>query len=361
MFPPIDYLEWIAGRPEAALYDLGSSDLRGDREFEPVAVPPSLADLPDPPAGVSVETLVATEYGVHPEQVLVTAGASQANVIAAATAIEDCEAPTVLVEKPGYEPLVRTPQGLGATVERFLRPDAHELDVDRAANAMTGETCLVTVTNRHNPSGRLTDRETLAELAARAGEHDARLLVDEVYAPYVADDDRRDGAFGGPTAAGVENAVVTGSLTKFFGLGDLRLGWLVADREFVEAARRVAFHLPSVAGTSRALAMRALYGAEALAERKRDLLAANARLLAEFVEASPAVSGTVPSGSSFAFLGHELVDGDELVTAAGDEGVLVVPGRFFGDPQRVRVSLGHAPEEMETALATLAAVAARLG
>jgi len=174
-------------------------------------------------------------------------------------------------------------------------------------------------------------------------------------------DDRRDGAFGGPTAAGVENAVVTGSLTKFFGLGDLRLGWLVADREFVEAARRVAFHLPSVAGTSRALAMRALYGAEALAERKRDLLAANARLLAEFVEASPAVSGTVPSGSSFAFLGHELVDGDELVTAAGDEGVLVVPGRFFGDPQRVRVSLGHAPEEMETALATLAAVAARLG
>jgi len=101
--------------------------------------------------------------------------------------------------------------------------------------------------------------------------------------------------------------------------------------------------------------------AEALAERKRDLLAANARLLAEFVEASPAVSGTVPSGSSFAFLGHELVDGDELVTAAGDEGVLVVPGRFFGDPQRVRVSLGHAPEEMETALATLAAVAARLG
>ncbi|MFC7045632.1 hypothetical protein ACFQH6_09650 [Halobacteriaceae archaeon GCM10025711] len=110
MFPSIDYLEWIEGRPRAALYDLGSSDLRGDRAFEATVVPDLLEDLPDPPAGVSLHTLLATEYGVEPEQVVVTAGATHANFLAAATALQDAEDPRVLVERPGYEPLRRTPR-----------------------------------------------------------------------------------------------------------------------------------------------------------------------------------------------------------------------------------------------------------
>jgi aspartate/methionine/tyrosine aminotransferase len=357
MFPAVEYVEWITGRPEVAPHDLASSDLRGDREFESAAVLPALADLPDPPTGVNVETLVATEYGVDPEQVLVTAGATQANAIAAAAAMEgepDDEGDTVLVEKPSYEPLVRTPQGLGANVNRFVRGDDHALDPERAANALTDETRLVTVTNRHNPSGRLANPDALAEVARAAADTGARLLVDEVYAPYVTEPvEGEASAFGGPTAAGIDNTVVTGSLTKFHGLGDIRVGWLIADREFVKRARQVYHHLPSVAGTSRAQAARALY-AEDLEVTQRELLAANADLLAEFVDARNDVVGEVSAGSTFAFLGHESADGDAVAAAAEDEGVLVVPGRFFEDAERVRVSLGRTPREMDAALRALA-------
>lgn len=370
MFPRLDYLEWIAGRPEVALYDLGSSDLRGDRDHEPTVVPEPLDGLPDPPAGATLETQIAGEYGVHPERVLVTPGASTANLVATVAALypdagtgdagsdPDEPTPTALVEKPGYEPLVEAPRAVGGTTNRFLRPgdDDYRLDPDRVAAAIDDDTRLVTVTNRHNPSGRLADADLLADVAAAASEGGARLLVDEVYAPFGEDDG--EGPFGGPTAAELDGAVVTGSLTKFFGLGDLCVGWLVADPEFVERARSILHHIPGNAGPSRALGMRALHNSDDLAARARGLVAENHALLASFVDAHDEVSATVPDGSTYAFLDVDGVDGDELATAAWDEGVLVAPGRFFDDKERVRVSLGRTPDHSAAALDALAGVLA---
>jgi aspartate/methionine/tyrosine aminotransferase len=373
MFPRLDYLEWISGRPEVAMYDLGSSDLRGDRDHEPEIVPEHLEGLDEPPVGASLEMQLAGEYGVDPDQVLLTPGASTANFVAAATALDgelekggpttdaetDTEAPEprVLVEKPGYEPLVKTPRALGAKVDRFLRDDEYRLNVERAGNAIVEDTRLVTVTNRHNPSGALAGRDTLAELAETVAAHDARVLVDEVYAPFQTEPTDGDGtAFGGPTAASLENSVVTGSLTKFFGLADVRVGWLIADADFVSHARSIAYHIPGFADTSRALGMRALYNLDTLTDRNRELVAENSALITSFLDARDDVEGCIPEGSTFAFLDPEHVDGDELAAAAWDEGVLVVPGRFFDDSERVRVSLGRSPESCSAALDTLGAV-----
>ena len=362
MFPRLAYLEWITGRPEVALYDLATSDMRGDRDHEPDIVPEPLEGLVDPPTGATLETQIAGEYGVHPEQVLVTAGASVANFVATAAALypdadaTDPEAaePTALVEKPTYEPLLKTPQAVGGDVNRFIREEKSRLVPDRVAKAMTDDTRLVTVTNRHNPSGRLAGRETLAEMAAVADDNDARLLVDEVYAPYVAEP--VDGPFGGPTAAGLDGAVVTNSLTKFHGLSDLRIGWLVADRPFVERARSVAYHVPGVSGPGRALGKRAFHNTDELDARSRELVATNADLLASFVENREDVEGVLAPGSTFAFLDPVNVDGDELTETAWEEGVLVVPGRFLGDEERIRVSLGRSPDHVAAGLDALADV-----
>jgi len=372
MFPRLDYLEWIAGRPEVALYDLGSSDLRGDRDHEPTVVPDPLEGLSDPPAGATLETQIAGEYGVHPERVLVTPGASTANFVATAAALypeagtgdEATEAgdvsPTALVEKPAYEPLVEAPRAVGGTTNRFLRraDDDYRLDPGRIDAAIDDGTRLVTVTNRHNPSGRLADPDVLADAAAAVSDAGARLLVDEVYAPF--GEAAGDGPFGGPTAVDSEGVVVTGSLTKFLGLGDLRVGWVIADPEFVERARSVLYHLPGNAGPSRALGMRAFHNSERLAERARGLVAENHALLASFVDAHDGVDAVVPDGSTYAFLSVDGVDGDELATAAWDEGVLVAPGRFFDDSERVRVSLGRTPDHSAAALDALGGVLADL-
>ncbi|WP_435095836.1 pyridoxal phosphate-dependent aminotransferase [Halarchaeum sp. P4] len=361
MFPHIEYLEWMQGRPDVAMYDLGSTDLRGVTEDRPSTTPPALEGRDDPPVGATLEMQIAGEYGVDPECVLVTAGASHANFLATATALdadpeserEEDDRRRALVEKPGYEPHRRTPKAFGAAVDRFLREDEFRLDPARVEKALTEDTELVTVTNRHNPTGRLAERETLADVADLTGEYDARLLVDEVYAPFVTEEQTTEGGIGGPTAAGIEGAVVTGSLTKFLGLGDLRVGWLIADPEFVERAREVSHHVPAVSDVARAYGMRAFHHLEDIVAEQRSMLEENTELLADFVAERDDLDGFVAPGSTFAFLGVEGHDVDELQEDAWENGLLLVPGRFFDDEDAVRVSLGRAPPDMAAALRVL--------
>ena len=351
MFPEIAYLAWIEGRPGAASHDLGSSDLR------PVTggtvVPAALEGLADP-TETTVEALLADRYDVSAGQVLVTPGASVANLVAAAATLGEND--TVLVEKPGYEPMWETPRALGATVDRFLRTreDDWALDPDRVAAALHEPVELVSVTNRHNPTGVTASRDRVAEVAEIVREHDARLLVDEVYGPYGTTDEHGRG-FGGPTAAGIDGCVTTGSLTKFFGLGGLRIGWLVADEPFVERGRRVLRHLSATAEPSRALARRALANYVDLAVQSRELAARNHEQLRRFVSARPDLSGVVPAGAPFALLFHEWLDGDAVQEVAADHDVLVVPGRFFGVTEGFRVALGRDSETMARALDALGA------
>lgn len=374
VFPPIEYLSWIEGRPDDVAHDLASSDLRpATRADGPI--PDALADRPDPPGAPALDALVADQYGVSPEQVLVTAGATNANALAFAVATqglhhedgeEDASAspyfaaddgstsvPSVLVEKPGYEPMTATPKGFGARVDRFRRPEGI-LDPSRVESAVGDRTALVALTDRHNPTGRRADRDALARTADAAIAGDAHLLVDEVYAPFTAT--VTDGPFGGPSIAGTDGVVVTGSLTKFLGLGGLRIGWLVADPAFVAAAERVRHHLPSVAHPSTALARRALHHLTAIAGERRERIQRNHEQLAAFAADRNAIGGHVYDGATYALLAHDNLDGDELTARALDAGVLVVPGRFFDRSDAVRVSLGRPTDQATAALDALGAV-----
>jgi aspartate/methionine/tyrosine aminotransferase len=357
MFPSIAYLEWIEGRPAAATHDLGSSDLRPTPGGE---VEPAALDGLSAPADATLESLLADAYDLPESRLLVTAGATHAYVLAVATALdahdaadEDGEDPTarILVEKPGYEPHVATPRGLGGVVDRFVRtPDDWALEPERVAAATREDTALVVTSNRHNPTGVRADRDPLDAVADASP---ARLLVDEVYAPYGAGDGA--GPLGGVTAAGLPNTVVTNSLTKFCGLGGLRIGWLVADQAFVEQAQAVSRHFAAVAQPSRALARRALANLDVVGERARDLAVTNHRLLADFVAGRADLDGAVPENCPFALLSHP-AGGEEVTEAAWERDLLVVPGRFFGVPESFRVSLGHEPEHSEAALAVLGEV-----
>ena len=346
------------GRPDAAPHDLGSSDLHGGRD-DSGPIPDRLRDLAEPDDDRGLEELLASVYDVTPDSVLVTAGASTANALATAAAIERAgDDPRALIENPGYEPLVATPQGFGAAIDRFERPadDGYPLDPARVEANLFPSTGLVTVTNRHNPTGRYVSREALAATAEAVADHGARLLVDEVYSPFVLDDDVRDGPFGGVSAVGLENAVVTGSLTKFFGLGGLRVGWVIADPSFVEDVRRIAPHFPAMADPSRHLGRRALAHRETLAAETRTHLERNYERLAAFANERDDVRGPVFEGASFAFLAHDRADGNRVSEAAWEEGVLVVPGRFFGDERAVRISLGGDPAAMDDGLAAFGRV-----
>ena len=73
-----------------------------------------------PRLGLGYEALrehLARRYGVSPEEVLCSLGASMANFLLCGILLEPGD--EVVVEKPAYKPLVNVPQLFGATIRRL--------------------------------------------------------------------------------------------------------------------------------------------------------------------------------------------------------------------------------------------------
>ncbi|OYR95900.1 hypothetical protein DJ71_01335 [Halorubrum sp. E3] len=155
--------------------------------------------------------------------------------------------------------------------------------------------------------------------------------------------------------------MVTNSLTKFFGLDSLRLGWLVGGPELVDRLSGLQHHLLDVSRTSRHFGRVALDNAGTLADRSRDLLRENAALLGKFVDGTEHLAGVVDPGHSMAFLQYGDHDGDAVAESALEAGVRVAPGRFFGDRSRFRLSLSRDPGHTAEGLEVLREILASLG
>ena len=163
------------------------------------------------------ETLAAL-HGVCVEQLLLTAGASEANFLLAAALLlpgDGC-----IVETPGYAPL----RGFGAEPRELLRrPDeGFALDPQRFQSLLPAR--LAFVTNLHNPSGVRSDPALLRELGGVMAAGGGLLVVDEIFRPLAADL---------PTVAGAPGIAVTGSLSKCYGGTATRVGWVIAEPELV--------------------------------------------------------------------------------------------------------------------------------
>lgn len=352
----IDLIEWSRNRPPSVDYDFAASDLA---RMVVDGVPEVLDELPAPDSDVSLESLVADSYAgdISSSNVLITAGATSANALATADTLWQAESvsgtPAVLTETPGYEPLSATPRALGADVERFRRGHGTRRTTQKTAiqERLSEDVCIVSITNRHNPSGKILLRDEMRSLAKIVARTDSTLLVDEVYAPFVQEPlSGTSTTFGGPTAAGLSSTVVTNSLTKFFGFDTLRLGWAIADTRTISRMSSMQNHLLDISPTSRYFGRVALSNVSPLVERSRHIVRENARLLREFVNSRDRLSGVVEPPHTMAFLTYGDIDGDTVTNAALNSGVRVCPGRFFGDSSRFRLSLSRDPNRMAEGL-----------
>ena len=97
-----------------------------------------------------------------------------------------------------------------------------------------------------------------------AEERDFHVLIDEVYLDLAPPERVR------PAARLSPRIVATGSLTKSFGLGGLRIGWVLADPETAELLRRLNdLFTVVIAHPSERLGLMALEHAEDILETRR--------------------------------------------------------------------------------------------
>lgn len=268
-----------------------------------------------------LERRIARKYGVSKDRVYLVGGTSLANFVAIAAFCDPGE--VVAVETPRYAPLGEIPRSLGAEVADVpVRPGRGLGTLPRAAR-------LAVVSSPHNPTGRVlgeADWTRLSRFADRGGV----VLVDEVYRdlqprpPKVA-------------AARHDRFLTTGSFTKTYGLGALRLGWVLGAPDLLDRVRRVDNLVSVQVSTPSLLQLLKVWPKlPELRRRTRHPVRQNLKALRQagfdFPEPDGGLTALVRVG-----------DGDACAAALENQGVGVARGSFFGAPEHVRVFLGADP------------------
>jgi histidinol-phosphate/aromatic aminotransferase/cobyric acid decarboxylase-like protein len=255
----------------SARFDLSSSAVRAVRRSE---LPVQLDDLelssPAPYGNPTLLELLAARAAVPVASVVCTIGTSLANHLALSALFDPGD--EVLIEEPTYDPLLHTARLLGASIRRFPRREENNfaIDPDDVRRAITPRTKVIALCNLHNPTSNFADEATLRSIGEAAQQVGARVLVDEVYREAVWGASHRHALSLG------DHFVVTSSLTKAFGLGGLRCGWILAEPALAERMRLMQDLFGGVgAAVAERLSAIALAHISQLESRARAILDAN--------------------------------------------------------------------------------------
>jgi len=301
-----------------------------------------------------LRSAIAAAYpGAAPDDVLVTIGAIEANFLALAVLCGPGD--RVVVAVPAYQQLHEVPRAQGADVAFWplRREDQWRPDFDHLRRLLQVRTKAVVVNFPNNPTGVSLTPVELGHLTALCAEHGAVLHSDEVYRGLPA-----LGRPEQPSAWGMGQTAVVGSLSKAYGLPGLRIGWLLAPAGIRERAQEMRDYTSICPpAPSEALAMAALRARPAILERQRQHAAANRALVEQVLQASGGRLDWVPpeEGVVGCVRLRANVPARDFATRLAEEyGTLVVPGDCFGlEGCCFRLGFGYQRERLAAGLERL--------
>jgi N-succinyldiaminopimelate aminotransferase len=302
-----------------------------------------------------------SHYGLEPEEVLITFGATEA--IASALLGLCNPGDEVVVFEPYYDSYGACIAFAGAykNVVTLRPPDfALPLDELRAAVGRSDGRARVLLWNSpHNPTGRVFSRDELQAVADVCIEHDLVCVTDEVYEHLVFDGEHI------PLAAlpgMAERTLTISSVGKSFSFTGWKIGWCSGPAELVRSVRTVKQYLTFAGGTPlQHAAAAALMLPPGSLDALRDELRANRDALAAAIAAA-GWQPLVPAGTYFinADVGADAVGFCAELPARC--GVVAIPTSVFYDDKTagatlVRFAFCKRPDVIAAAAARLASLA----
>ncbi|WP_336327471.1 pyridoxal phosphate-dependent aminotransferase [Halovenus sp. HT40] len=294
-----------------------------------------------------------SQYGLDydpDDQILVTAGASEAIDLAFRTLIEPGD--TVAVAQPcyvSYTPGVTFAGGEVCPV-RTRREDDFKLTYDVLEESGAADAEMLVYCYPNNPTGATMTRDELEEVAAFAREHDLTVLSDEIYAGLTYEHDHASIA----TLDGMrERTIVFNGFSKEYAMTGLRLGYALGPTEAITAMNRIhQYTMLSAPTTAQHAAIEALQSCDGAVEEMREQYDRRRKLvLSRFEEMG--MDCFRAKGAFYAFPACPWDDANEFAEALLEEtGVAVVPGSVFGDggDGHLRVSYATGMDDLKEAL-----------
>ncbi|MFC8043477.1 pyridoxal phosphate-dependent aminotransferase [Nocardia sp. NPDC057353] len=296
-------------------------------------------------------------YPVDPDDVVVTTGSSGAFTLLFLAAFDQGD--TVVVARPGYPAYRNTLTALGC---RVLELDCGEQTRFQPTVAMlealpTPPAGLV-VASPANPTGTMIDPAELAALARWCETNGTLLISDEIYHGITYAD-----SIGGTSSAweSSREAVVIGSVSKYFSMTGWRLGWMLAPAGLRPALQRLASNMTVCPPAISQYAALHAFGAEAKQELDGHVrrYAVNRKLLLEGLPKIGITDLAPADGAFYAYadIGHRTRDSlSWCADVLAHTGVALAPGLDFDTARghrTVRFSFAGATAEIEEALARL--------
>lgn len=287
-----------------------------------------VADYPDPDCRRLTEAL-ANHHQVAPECIVVGNGSSE--LIQIIPRALDCRRAAIV--EPTYTEYLRACLLAEIPVDHWLcePPDFIAAPFD------PGAADLVWLANPNNPTSRLWPAGTLAPWIA--AQPRTTFVVDEAFLPFVVAENQHTLC---GEAARLGNLIVLRSLTKFYALAGLRLGYAVTTPALAERLRR---HVPpwSVNGPAQVAGWAALMGHAVYRQQTLDWLQRDREPL---VAQLGAFGQVLPPSANFALLRLRDHTASDLCHQLRERGlVLRNAANFVGlDDRYVRVAIRGAAD-----------------
>ncbi|GIK53693.1 MAG: pyridoxal phosphate-dependent aminotransferase [Planctomycetaceae bacterium] len=294
---------------------------------------------------------LATRYRCSGQNVVLTAGSSEANFFAFSAVLQPGD--KVIIEMPGYGQFNSLttlagcrPVQLKRRFENGFAPDLGEFK-----RLLDDKTRLAVFTDLHNPSMAKLPRDLLKDMIAAAASNGTTVLVDEVYLDHLKIGAADDTCFGYG-----DNVIVTSSLTKVYGLSALRFGWALAPARIASRMCDLADVVdPEISPVCQNMAAKALGSLSRLRAITRGLHERNWPIVAEWLKTRNDIEAFTPPGGLVCWMRISgLEETGNLATVLRNEyGVLVVAGEYFQSPGFLRVGYKSNAAEVREGLARI--------
>ena len=287
---------------------------------------------------------IADIHELNPAQVLCGAGSMELLGLIANLYTEP--GTDVVVTQFGYKYFQLQCALAGATIHVVPEP-AMRIDIRAIADAVTADTRLVFLVNPGNPTGALLEAGDVRALRAALPDR-IMLVLDGAYAEFVQDLNFETGFDW--VDAGMNIAVLR-TFSKAYGLAALRVGWMYAPADVVDAVTRA--RSPNSIGASGLVAAKAAVLDQAY---MRQVVSQVVELRERFAERVRHFGLTaLPSHANFVLVGCPAsgpISAEALTQGLRADGIIIRPMHSYGLSDHVRVTIG-CEEEMALLDATL--------
>jgi len=285
------------------------------------------------------------EYGVDilPDQILVTSGSSPAILLTLGVLCENGD--EVIISDPGYACYAGFIRFIDAKTVRVpvYEEDGFQYRPEIIQQKITGRTKAVMINSPMNPTGNLLSLEVMRELSA----FNIPIVSDEIYHGLVYGDKAHS------ILEVTSNAFVLGGFSKLYAMTGLRLGYVIAPREYVRSMQKMQQNLFICASsTAQRAGLEALRSADKDVERMRETYDKRRIYLIHRLKSMGFSIKVEPTGAFYVFVNVKHLTNDSYKLAFDileKAHVGVTPGIDFGENGEgfIRFSYANSIENIE--------------